>query len=33
MQDQTGKVIALELTNPALRKITFTGVSDRTIRP
>jgi cell envelope opacity-associated protein A len=32
-RDQAGKVIALELTNPALRSITFTRVSDRTSRP
>ena len=32
-RDQAGKVIALELTNPALRRIRFTRVSDRTSRP
>ena len=32
-RDQAGRVIALELTNPALRNITFTRVSDRTSRP
>lgn len=28
-RDQAGKVIALDLMNPALRKITFTRLSDR----
>jgi CubicO group peptidase (beta-lactamase class C family) len=32
-RDQAGKVIALEFTNPVLRSITFTRVSDRTSRP
>ncbi|HJR36653.1 MAG TPA: serine hydrolase domain-containing protein, partial [Gemmatimonadales bacterium] len=32
-RDQSGKVIALELTNPALRNVTFTRLSDPTSRP
>ena len=32
-RDQAGKVIALDLTNPALRRITFARLSDRPGRP
>ena len=32
-RDQAGKVIALDLTNPALRKLTFARLSDRPGRP
>jgi cell envelope opacity-associated protein A len=28
-RDQAGKVVALDLSNPALRKVRFTRVSDR----
>lgn len=32
-RDQTGKVVALDFTNPVLRNIRFTRLSDPTNRP
>ena len=32
LRDEAGKVVALDFSNPVLRKITFTRVSDRTLR-